>query len=117
MIVEQEIVILIILLCSSLGFMVGSVLSPSARLKGKEIAYWRGLTGDFKKQLKAEKRSSDGELDDLLAGGELNIGSILKLLKNNPDILKQVSPILDLLKSGKLNTPDLNPNDGRRELR
>jgi hypothetical protein len=115
--VELEVIYFIIFICSSLGFMIGSVVSPSARLKGKEIAYWRGLTGDFKKQLKAEKRSSDGGLDDLLAGGELNIGSIFKVLKNNPDILKQVSPILDLLKSGKLNTPDLNPNDGRRELR
>ena len=68
-IVEQEIVILIILLCSSLGFMVGSVLSPSSRMKGKEIGYWRGLTGDYKKQLKAEKRNNEeGGLEDILAG-------------------------------------------------
>ena len=90
MIVEQEIVIVIIFLCSSLGFMVGSVLSPSARMKGKEIGYWRGLTGDYKKQLKAEKRNGgdDDLLGGLLAGGDIDIKTLIKQVIKNPDLLK-----------------------------
>jgi len=116
MIVEQEIVILIILLCSSLGFMVGSVLSPSSRMKGKEIGYWRGLTGDYKKQLKAEKRNNgEGGLEDILAGGDLNIGSILKLVKNNPEILKSIGGVMDVLKkTNQSKLPDYSQDDKSR---
>ena len=99
MIVEQEIILVLICLCSSIGFFVGSIVSPSSRMKSKEIQYWRGLTGDFKKQLKTEKRNNDeGGLEDILAGGDLNIGSILKLVKNNPEILKSIGGVMDVLK-------------------
>ena len=116
MIVEQEIVILIILLCSSLGFMVGSVLSPSARMKGKEIGYWRGLTGDYKKQLKAEKRNNgEGGLEDLLAGGEFNIGTLIKFAKNNPDILKSIGGVMDVLKkTNQSKLPDYTTDEKGR---
>ena len=116
MIVDQEIVILIILLCSSLGFMVGSVLSPSSRMKGKEIGYWRGLTGDYKKQLKAEKRNNgEGGLEDILAGGDLNIGSILKLVKNNPEILKSIGGVMDVLKkTNQSKLPDYTTDEKGR---
>ena len=117
MIVEQEIIILIIFLCSSLGFMVGSVLSPSARMKGKEISYWRGLTGDYKKQLKAEKRNSgdDDLLGGILAGGDLNIGSILKLVKNNPEILKSIGGVMDVLKkTNQSKLPDYTTDEKGR---
>jgi len=53
--VEIEIVYVLILLCSTVGFMMGSFISPSARMAKKEISYWRGLTGDFKKQLSRKK--------------------------------------------------------------
>lgn len=116
MIVEQEIIIVIIFLCSSLGFMVGSVLSPSARMKGKEIGYWRGLTGDYKKQLKAEKRNSgEGGLEDILAGGDLNIGTILKLVKNNPEILKSIGGVMDVLKkTNQSKLPDYTTDEKGR---
>jgi hypothetical protein len=55
---EMEIVYTLITLCSIVGFMMGNLISPSTRFAKKEIAYWRGLTGDFKKQLKTEKRSN-----------------------------------------------------------
>jgi len=115
-IVEQEIVILIILLCSSLGFMVGSVLSPSARLERKEIAHWRGLTGDYKKQLKAEKRNNgEGGLEDILAGGDLNIGTIIKLVKNNPEILKSIGGVMDVLKkTNQSKLPDYSTDEKGR---
>jgi len=115
--VEKEIVILIILLCASLGFMVGSVLSPSSRMKGKEIGYWRGLTGDYKKQLKAEKRNNgdDNSLADILAGGDLNIGTIIKLVKNNPEILKSIGGVMDILKkTNQSKLPDYTPDDKSR---
>jgi hypothetical protein len=85
--------------------MVGNVISPSSRMKGKEIAYWRGLTGDYKKQLKAEKRNNgEGGLEDILAGGELNLGSIFKLIKNNPNILNDIKPMIEMFKSKNQST-------------
>tara|TARA_B100001179_G_C18317661_1_gene286628 strand:+ start:116 stop:466 length:351 start_codon:yes stop_codon:yes gene_type:complete len=104
--VEQEIILVLILLCSSIGFFVGSIVSPSSRMKSKEIQYWRGLTGDFKKQLKTEKRNNgEGGIDELLAG-DFSIGSILKLVKNNPSIISDLKPALDLLK-GSMNQSKL----------
>jgi hypothetical protein len=118
MIVEQEIILVLICLCSSIGFFVGSIVSPSSRMKSKEIQYWRGLTGDFKKQLKAEKRNSgEGGLEDILAGGDLSIGTLFKVFKNNPDILNQVKPIIDMLKSGQGNQsklPDFSKDEKGR---
>jgi len=107
--VEQEIIYLIIGLCSVLGFMIGSVFSPTSRHKGKEISYWRGLTGDYKKQLKAENRKNgDGGLDDILAGGELSIGSLIKVFKNNPNIINDIKPMIEMLKqSGQPNQSKL----------
>ena len=53
---EMEIVFTLITLCSIVGFMVGNLISPSTRMARKEVSYWRGLTGDFKKQLKNENK-------------------------------------------------------------
>jgi hypothetical protein len=78
---EMEIVFTLIILCSVVGFMMGNLISPSTRFAKKEIQYWRGLTGDFKKQLKSEKRSNSGDLDSLLEG-DMSIGKILKVAKN-----------------------------------
>jgi hypothetical protein len=78
---EMEIVFTLITLCSIVGFMMGNLISPSTRFAKKEIAYWRGLTGDFKKQLKTEKRSNSGDLDSLLEG-DMSIGKLLKVAKN-----------------------------------
>ena len=78
---EMEIVFTLITLCSIVGFMMGNLISPSTRFAKKEIQYWRGLTGDFKKQLKSEKRQNSGDLDSLL-DGELSIGKLFKVAKN-----------------------------------
>ena len=78
---QIEIVFTLIALCSIVGFMIGNLISPSTRFAKKEIAYWRGLTGDFKKQLKSEKRSNSGDLDSLL-DGDLSIGKLFKVAKN-----------------------------------
>ena len=119
MIVEQEIILVLIVLCSSIGFFVGSIVSPSSRMKSKEIQYWRGLTGDFKKQLNSEKRNNkeDGGLEDLLGGGELSIGTLLKFVKNNPNILSDIKPALDILKGTMQNQsklPDFSKDDKSR---
>jgi len=78
---EMEIVFTLITLCSVVGFMMGNLISPSTRFAKKEIQYWRGLTGDFKKQLKSEKRSNSGDLDSLLEG-DMSMGKILKVVRN-----------------------------------
>ena len=77
MALEMEIVYTLIVLCSTVGFMMGNLISPSTRFAKKEIAYWRGLTGDFKKQLKSEKRSNSGDLDSLLEG-EMSISKTIR---------------------------------------
>ena len=78
---ETEIVFTLITLCTIVGFMMGNLISPSTRFAKKEIAYWRGLTGDFKKQLKSEKKSNSGDLDSLLEG-DFSIGKLFKVAKN-----------------------------------
>jgi hypothetical protein len=81
MALEIDIVFTLIVLCSIVGFMMGNLISPSTRFAKKEIQYWRGLTGDFKKQLKSEKRTNSGDLDSLL-DGDLSIGKLFKVAKN-----------------------------------
>lgn len=98
---ETDTIYLIIALTTICGFLIGNFTSPSVRFAKKEISYWRGLTGDFKKQLKAEKRGgSTGGLEDIL-DGDMSIGSILKMVKNNPEIIDQVKGVLAGMKENK----------------
>lgn len=104
---EIEIVFTLITLCSVVGFMMGNLISPSTRFAKKEIAYWRGLTGDFKKQLKTEKRSNSGDLDSLFEG-DMNLGKLFKVAKNlKPEDIEGIQSLV-----GKLlptnNQPKLN---------
>ena len=109
LIVEIEIVYVLILLCSTVGFMMGSFLSPSSRMAKKEISYWRGLTGDFKKQLKAEKREKIDSTEDLL-DGDLSLGKVLKLVQENPDLVNQVMGQIGKLQSN--GQPSINDRSG-----
>ena len=106
---EIEIVYVLILLCSTVGFMMGSFLSPSSRMAKKEISYWRGLTGDFKKQLKAEKREKIDSTEDLL-DGDLSLGKVLKLVQENPDLVNQVMGQIGKLQSN--GQPSINARSG-----
>jgi len=65
------------------------MISPSTRFAKKEISYWRGLSGDFKKQLKAEKRSNSSDGIESLMDGDLSIGNLLKFAQKNPEIVNQ----------------------------
>jgi len=121
MIVEQEIILVLICLCSSIGFFVGSIVSPSSRMKSKEIQYWRGLTGDFKKQLKNEKKNSsdDDLLGGLLAGGELDIKTLIKQFTKDPKgSIELLKTGMDIIKnSGQLNQsklPDFSKDEKGR---
>ena len=84
-------------------------------MKSKEIQYWRGLTGDFKKQLKAEKGGNDGGLGDLLAG-DFSIGTLIKLVKDNPDLIKTLGATVQSFKtqSQQSKLPDYNNNTRER---
>ena len=97
---EIEIIFTLIVLCSVVGFMMGNLISPSTRFAKKEIAYWRGLTGDFKKQLKSEKRSNSGDLDSLLEG-DMSIGKILKVAKNlKPEDIEGIKGLIGQVTAG-----------------
>ena len=99
---ETDTIYLIIALTTICGFLIGNFTSPSVRFAKKEISYWRGLTGDFKKQLKAEKRAggTGSGLEDIL-DGDMSLGNILKMVKNNPEIIDQVKSAIGGLKPNK----------------
>ena len=99
---ENETIYLFGALLTICGFLFGNLTSPSLRFAKKEIQYWRGLTGDFKKQLKAEKRAggSGSGIEDIL-DGDMSLGSILKMVKNNPEIIDQVKSAIGGLKQNK----------------
>ena len=98
---EIETMYLFIAFTSIIGFFIGNLVSPSTRWAKKEIQYWRGQTGDFKKQLKAEKRAGGGSgIEDML-DGDMSLGNILKMVKNNPEIIDQVKSAIGGLKQNK----------------
>ena len=107
----MEIVFALITLCSIVGFMMGNLISPSTRFAKKEIAYWRGLTGDFKKQLKNEKRSNSGDLESLLEG-DMSIGKILKVAKNlKPEDIEGIKGVIGQVISNQKSLDDNTNTD------
>ena len=98
---EIETIWILVALTTICGFLVGNLTSPSLRFAKKEIQYWRGLTGDFKKQLKAEKRTTGGSGIDEILDGDMSLGNILKMVKNNPEIIDQVKSAIGGLKQNK----------------
>ena len=114
---EMEIVFTLITLCSVVGFMMGNLISPSTRFAKKEIAYWRGLTGDFKKQLKSEKRQSSGDLDSLLEG-DMSIGKLLKVAKNlKPEDIEGIKGLIGQVTSNVNQQKQLDDNSGDGRFR
>ena len=108
---EMEIVFTLITLCSIVGFMMGNLISPSTRFAKKEIAYWRGLTGDFKKQLKTEKKSNSGDVDSLL-DGDLSIGKILKVAKNlKPEDIEGIKGLIGQVTANQKQLDDNSNSD------
>ena len=108
---ENEIIFTLIALCSIVGFMVGNLISPSTRMAKKEIAYWRGLTGDFKKQLKSEKRQNSGDLDSLL-DGDLSIGKLLKVAKNlKPEDIEGIKGLIAQVTANQKQLDDNSSSD------
>ena len=99
---ENETIYLFGALLTICGFLFGNLTSPSLRFAKKEIQYWRGQTGDFKKQLKAEKRAggTGSGIEDIL-DGDMSLGNILKMVKNNPEIVDQVKTAISTLKPNK----------------
>ena len=91
---ETETIYLFGALLTICGFLFGNLTSPSLRFAKKEIQYWRGQTGDFKKQLKAEKRAGGGSGIEEILDGDMSLGNILKMVKNNPEIIDQVKNMI-----------------------
>jgi hypothetical protein len=107
---EIEIIFALIVLCSIVGFMVGNLISPSTRQHKQEIAYWRGLTGDFKKQLKSEKRSNSGDLDSLF-DGEISLGKLFKVAKNlKPEDIEGIKGLIGQVTSNANQPKELGDN-------
>ena len=110
---EIETMYLFILCTSIIGFFIGNLVSPSTRWAKKEIQYWRGQTGDFKKQLKAEKRAGGSDVESLL-DGDLSLGSIIKFAQKNPEMIAQFKDALGSVTSQKPAIDDKSAfSDGR----
>ena len=106
---ENETIYLFGALLTICGFLFGNLTSPSLRFAKKEIAYWRGLTGDFKKQLKTEKRSNSGDLDSLL-DGDLSIGKLFKVAKNlKPEDIEGIKGLISQVTANQ-KQPSLDDN-------
>ena len=111
---ETETIYVIFVLTTICGFLVGNFTSPSVRFAKKEIGYWRGLTGDFKKQLKSEKKSNSGDLDSLLEG-DMSIGKILKVAKNlKPEDIEGIKGLIGQVTSNVNQQKELGDNDAGR---
>ena len=114
---EMEIVFTLIALCSIVGFMMGNLISPSTRFAKKEIAYWRGLTGDFKKQLKSEKRQNSGDLDSLLEG-DMSIGKLLKVAKNlKPEDIEGIKGLISQVTANANSQKQIDDNSDAGRFR
>ena len=111
---ESEIIFVLIALCSIVGFMMGNLISPSTRMARKEVGYWRGLTGDFKKQLKQEKRTNSGDLDSLF-DGDLSIGKLLKVAKNlKPEDIEGIKGLIGQVTNNQKQLDDNSGSDAGR---
>ena len=110
---EIETVYLFGALLTICGFLFGNLTSPSLRFAKKEIQYWRGQTGDFKKQLKAEKRAGGSDVESLL-DGDLSLGNIIKFAQKNPEMIAQFKAALGSVTSQKPAIDDKSAfSDGR----
>jgi|TARA_R110002073_G_scaffold37618_2_gene108356 hypothetical protein len=87
-----------IVLVGSLGFCIGALFSPRIKSLKQEIKYIEGKYHRLRQDNKDVQDEKGLDLSSLLSGGGLT--DIIKLVKDNPDIVKNVLGNL-----GNNNTP------------
>ena len=79
---------LTVILVGGLGFTLGSLFSPRIKSLKAEIKYIEGKYHRLRQDNKDAKEEQGLDLTSLLSGGGLS--DIIKLVKDNPDIIKNV---------------------------
>ena len=79
---------LTIILVGGLGFTVGSLFSPRIKSLKADLKYTEGKLHRLRQDQKEAKEEQGFDLTSLLNGGGLS--DIIKLVKDNPDIIKNV---------------------------
>ena len=97
-----------IVLVGGLGFCIGALFSPRIKSLKQEIKYIEGKYHRLRQDNKDAKEDQGLDLTSLLNGGGLS--DIIKLVKDNPDIIKNV---LGNLGQNKAN----NQNNSLSDLR
>lgn len=77
-----------IVLVGGLGFCIGALFSPRIKSLKQEIKYIEGKYHRLRQDNKDVQDEKGLDLSSLLSGGGL--GDIIKLVKENPDIIKNV---------------------------
>lgn len=86
--VESYLVIIISALVGGLGYTCGSWLSPRTKTLKNEIKYLEGKYHRLRQDIKDDKENQGFDLSSLLSGGGLQ--DIIKLVQDNPDIIKNL---------------------------
>ena len=79
---------LTIILVGGLGFTLGSLFSPRIKSLKADLKYTEGKLHRLRQDQKEAKEEQGFDLTSLLNGGGLS--DIIKLVKDNPDIIKNV---------------------------
>jgi hypothetical protein len=79
---------LTIILVGGLGFTIGSLFSPRIKSLKADLKYTEGKLHRLRQDQKEAKEEQGFDLTSLLNGGGLS--DIIKLVKDNPDIIKNV---------------------------
>mgnify|MGYP003146640463 CR=1 FL=1 len=94
-----------IILVGGLGFCIGSLFSPRIKSLKQEIKYIEGKYHRLRQDNKDAKDEQGLDLNSILNGGGLT--DIIKLVKDNPDIIKNVLGNLGNNQSNTQNYSDL----------
>jgi|TARA_B100001750_G_C15515238_1_gene606622 hypothetical protein len=98
-----------IILIGGLGFCLGSLFSPRIKTLKADLKYTEGKLHRERQNNKEAQQDQGFDLTSLLNGGGLS--DIIKLVKDNPDVIKNV---LGNLGS---NNPPNNQNNSLSDLR
>ena len=89
---ESEIVVVITGLVGGITFMLGSWFSPRNKALKEEIGYWRGVAGNFKKEVGQTKREmaklSPDDLEGLLPEKYGFLKPVINQVLENPEMLQ-----------------------------
>jgi hypothetical protein len=113
---ESEIVVIITGLVGAITFMLGSWFSPRTKALKEEIGYWRGVAGNFKKEVGISKRELSklnvDELEGLLPEKYGFLKPVISQVLENPEMLQGlINKFLPQLQKG--NTASVTNTQGQ----